>query len=227
MHHGKFYKLVPVINLDDGTLVGYDIHAVHESSGTDILPESFCMPAIPDDFSSSLYLPLQRLSSQGMHLHIRFSVWALAKGIRHIKTNGSAIRMVASLRTGLLGKLTIYQRRVLEKNLKELVHSGYDLWVTGRMPEILDECGKLSFPIQGIKFHRDTLLYGTWYLRELHRSSKAYAPVILMDGIDTEDMLLRARMCGAHYGQGKLWEDMTLFYRDGHCISESAVSLQE
>lgn len=226
MHHGKCYRLEPVVSLEDGRVVGYDIHAIHECSGPRALSASFFTPPSCDDYSSLLCFPFHGLSSKGMRLHIRLSVWTLATDIHHIKANDSAIRVVELLHAGLITNLTINQRRVFDTNLKELLRSGCELWVTGILPETIDVCGKLALPLHGIKFHRDILSHGTWYLRELQYHSKAYAPAILIDGIDSEDRLLRSRMCGAHFGQGRLWEELTLVYRDGHCIPETLAMVQ-
>lgn len=230
MYHGKFHRLEPVINLEDRSLVGYDIHTVYGHSGAESLSEFFFMPVTPNDLSASLNLPFPGLAPDGIRLHIRLSIWALATGIRHFRVKpdpDSTVRVVELLHTELIARLTIRQRHVLDKNLEGLARTGYELWASGIMPESLDICGKLDFQLHGIKFHRNALSHGTWYLRELQSHSKVYAPVALMDGIDNEDMFMRAKICGARFGQGKLWADLTAFYQDGHSIPAPEATFQE
>lgn len=107
------------------------------------------------------------------------------------------------------------ERAVLNSRIIDMKKRGVDVWLDDITPETVDFFLTLSLPVEGIKTDRSVLCRipdNDDGLNPFIEKCRQLAPLVVMEGIETEEMKCRAQNAGAQAGQGFLWPEEVFSY---------------
>ncbi|WP_164717422.1 EAL domain-containing protein [Kluyvera intermedia] len=97
------------------------------------------------------------------------------------------------------------QREMLRTQIRRLRMSGWRVWLDDLTPAVQAGLAAETWWFDGVKTDRDELQRQT--LPALVKQARHLGRQVLVEGIETEAVLLRARASGAEWGQGYLWPE--------------------
>lgn len=107
------------------------------------------------------------------------------------------------------------ERRLLINNILDMKKRGVDIWLDDITPEMVDFFLALKLPVEGVKTDRkvlDQIPENGDGLRLFVKKCTRLAPLVVVEGIETEQMKYRAQNAGALAGQGFLWPERSYLY---------------
>jgi FOG: EAL domain len=91
-----------------------------------------------------------------------------------------------------------------------LRRAGWRIWLDDLTADLVQDIAIMNLPLDGVKIDRQELLLDPKELIELVDAVKRFAPTVLIEGIENNEMLEMARATSASYGQGFFWPESSV-----------------
>ena len=104
-------------------------------------------------------------------------------------------------------------QRMLREHIRQLRFSAWKIWLDDLTYDVCQAMKESAFWFDGVKTDRKELRCG--YLPALVEQARHLGRQVLVEGIETDSDLCRARTSGAEWGQGFLWPERQIGFNRG------------
>lgn len=210
-------RLQPLVKLDNGQYLGHEVLA---QVVTDL-----CLDDYFQSLSIEAHLLLFWYQMEALHrlddpetglffLNLPVRVLSDAACCRRLKQIRICYRrnMVIEVQDpAALLALTPTRRQVFQTQVRQLRMAGWSVWLDDLTQTIQAGLTDGAYWFDGVKTDCSEIRQHT--LPELVKQARHLGRQVLVEGIETEAGLLRARASGAEWGQGYLWPERVVAFR--------------